>query len=98
VTAGDLFRDEPVQWGLRGDPWLWREMGERLASVAAPATPEALAVLVTETFEALAGIPITHPRNVYVDRYDHGGMSGGAVCPEFWRDTAIPLLQRRLAT
>jgi hypothetical protein len=27
-SISDLFLPEPLQWGLRGDPYLWREMAE----------------------------------------------------------------------
>jgi len=29
--VADLFDPEPEQWGLRGDPYLWREMKETFA-------------------------------------------------------------------
>jgi molybdenum cofactor cytidylyltransferase len=38
---------------------------------------------------------LSHPDSFYVERYGHGGMSSGLVSPEFWRDTAVPLLLAR---
>ena len=96
-TVAALFQPEPTSWGLRGDPYLWREMKERLASVPWPRTAEEVAATVAAEFERLTGHPISHPEMIYVERHSHGGMSSGMVWPEFWRDTAIPLLQRRYA-
>lgn len=97
ASISDLFRDEPVQWGLRGDPYLWRDMRERLGAVACPDTADELATIVEATFQELTGRPITHPDHFYVEKYSHGGMSSGGITPSFWRDTAIPLLRRRHA-
>lgn len=92
-----LFSPEPYRWGLRGDPHLWRDMRERLSVVACPATADELAAIVEAEFEALTGRPITHPEYIYLEKYSHGGMTSGMVSPEWWRDTAIPLLRQRLA-
>ena len=95
-TVGGLFEKEPVQWGLRGDPHLWREMREYFKEVPCPAKFWDLASLINEAFGKLTGHPITHPEPFYVEKYSHGGMSSGHVNPQFWRETAIPILQSRL--
>jgi hypothetical protein len=94
-TISALFQEEPVRWGLRGDPWLWREMRERFADTPTPATVDELVEAVERMFEQLAGHPLSHPEPIFVERFDHGGMSGGMVAPEFWCNVAIPLLKRR---
>ena len=95
-TVAALFKDEPVRWGLRGDPYLWRDMRRNFEGVESPTTSEGLASLVEEAFEELAGFPISHAEPVYVEKYSHGGMSSGYVDPKFWRETAVPLLWNRL--
>lgn len=95
-TLAILFRDEPQRWGLRGDPYLWREMRQHFEGVECPATTEGLASLIAEAFEELTGLPISHAAHFYVEKYSHGGMSSGYVEPRFWRETAVPLLQSRL--
>ncbi|HEX8675122.1 MAG TPA: hypothetical protein VF710_24695, partial [Longimicrobium sp.] len=82
-------------WGLRGDPWLWREMRERFADTPTPATVDELVEAVERMFEQLAGHPLSHLEPFFIERFDHGGMSGGMVAPEFWCNVAIPLLKRR---
>ena len=34
--VGELFENEPKQWGLRGDQYLWRELRIKLATVELP--------------------------------------------------------------
>jgi len=91
-----LFEERPWQWGLRGDPHLWDEMSELLAETPAPETPTALAGLIGDAFQRLTGHALSDPDPVYVEKYNHGGMSGGYVCTRFWRKTVIPLFQQRL--
>jgi hypothetical protein len=95
ISVATLFDERPVRWGLRGDPWLWWDMRERLASVALPETGDELVAMVAAKFEELTGHPVSHSELIFLEKYDHGGMSGGTVSPEFWRDTAIPLLRQR---
>lgn len=95
-TIGQLFDEEPRQWGLRGDPFLWRKMRQHLLTKALPSDRKAVADAVAEAFERLTGKPITCGVDFYLEEFAHGGMSSGGISPEFWRDTAIPLLERRL--
>jgi hypothetical protein len=94
-TLSQLFQDEPRQWGLRGDPYLWAEMKAALAEVAYPDTEEALHILLEQTYEELTGESIQQPNPVFVERYSHGGMSSGHVSPQFWIDKGFPMLRER---
>jgi hypothetical protein len=97
ASIAELFSPEPYWWGLRGDPWLWRDMQQRFSAVSLPATEDDLAAIIAATFEQLTGHPITHPEHIHLPQYSHGGMSSGMVMPEWWRETAIPLLRERYA-
>lgn len=94
-TLARLFEDVPRQWGLRGDPHLWQEMKATLGNAPYPATEEQLTALLEQTYQQLTGIPLTHGDPVFVERHSHGGMSSGYVSPQFWLETAIPLLRAR---
>jgi hypothetical protein len=94
-TVASLFIDRPEQWGLRGDPHLWNEMAERFASTPCPPSPMKLGMLLEEMFVELTGHPLSTPNLFYIERYDSGGMSGGCIWPEFWREKGIPLLISR---
>lgn len=95
--VGDLFRVEPVQYSLRGDDRLWRELRTSLAEFPMPEDPFAVRDVVAAGFEANVGIPLTTDhRPIYVPRFDPGhGMSAGHVDPRWWADTAIPILMDR---
>lgn len=96
-AIGDLFVPEPQQWGLRGDPYLWREMRDHFAAEPLPANPDALVAVLASAFQQLTGQPLSVPGSFYVERFSHGGMSSGHVCPEFWRERAMPMLAERYA-
>jgi hypothetical protein len=94
-TLASLFEEVPRQWGLRGDPHLWQDMKTTLGNAPYPATEEQFAVLLEQAYQQLTGGPLTGRDPVFVERYNHGGMSGGYVSPQFWAETAIPLLRTR---
>lgn len=94
-TLADLFEHEPAQWGLRGDPYLWRDMRATLEIAPYPHTDVQLVALLEATYQQLTGVSLSRAEPVFVERYSHGGMSSGYVSPQFWVETAIPLLQAR---
>src|SRR5262245_34653123 len=46
VKLSALFDPEPHTWGLRGDPYLWRELRERLSSTDFPASADEVTALL----------------------------------------------------
>ncbi len=94
-TIGGLFEEEPDQWGLRGDPFLWREMREFFAEVPLPSTSSLLVEHLEAAFQRFTGHPISTADFFFIERFAHGGMSSGHIAPEFWRNQAIPLLLER---
>jgi len=91
----DLFEPEPDQWGLRGDPYLWKELKEQLGVAPAPDTEQELVALLGQTIEELVGEPLAKDGQFYVERFAHGGMSSGWVSGEWWLRMGIPLLVER---
>ena len=99
TTLSDLFQPDPIQWGLRGDPYLWREMSEALAALPLPPSEAQLAEILDATFERLVGLsPYAEQSSVFVERHAHGGMSSGGISLVFWREKALPLLLARYRT
>ena len=93
-----LFLPEPLQWGLRGDPFLWRDMAQAFEGVAVPDTVEEFKQMLEAMFLRLAGQPMnTDESSVFVERYSHGGMSSGRVSYEFWERNGFALLLSRYA-
>jgi len=97
-TIESLFHPEPQQWGLRGDPFLWREMAGAFHDVPLPTSTPQLALEIEHMFEKLTGQPITTREFIWLERHAHGGMSSGGIAPQFWRETGVPLLLSRYAT
>jgi hypothetical protein len=93
--VGDLFKEDPPEWSLRGDPYLWSEMKMQLSQVLLPKTPEELKTILNQSFLELTGKALTSRKHFYVAKFAHGGMSSGHVDPTFWRSKVIPLLIRR---
>ena len=66
-----IFTPEPGQWGLRGDPFLWRLLKEL------PYPPEALREDILCVFADLTGELPAPGKHYYVERFakTHVGMS-----------------------
>lgn len=94
-TISSLFSPEPIQWGLRGDPYLWREMAEHFQLSPLPESAEELSTILEHAFHELTGHTLTHPTHFGLARHAHGGMSSGGIAPLFWRERGIPLLLSR---
>ena len=92
---GQLFEKEPVQWGLRGDPYLWRKMRDYFSQAPLPLDAVELEETIAKVFLKLTGHLISDTENFYLEAFAHGGMSSGGICLEFWRNSAIPLLRNR---
>lgn len=99
TTLSDLFQPEPISWGCRGDPYLWQEMSEVLATQPLPPNEARLAEILEATFERLVGLPTSaQESSVFIERHAHGGMSSGHISLVFWRETALPLFLARYRT
>ena len=97
-TLSLIFQKEPSRWGLRGDPYLWKEMKDLLENRTYPDTEAEFLALLEQTYEQLTGSSIKDQLSmisVFIERYEHGGMSSGRVSPQFWIETGIPLLRAR---
>lgn len=91
-----IFR-EPEQWGLRGDPFLWKELRDRFLLDGLPETTRDFETRLGEIVQELIGAPLAVDTHVFVERYNQGGMSSGHVAPSWWRTTGFPLLRSRYA-
>jgi hypothetical protein len=92
-----LFEPEPEQWGLRGDPYLWRALRDHLSATDIPTSGDAVVTLLHRAFSELAGVDLASASDerVYLEQYAHGGMSSGQICLPVWRDRLVPLLTKR---
>ena len=89
-----VFR-KPEQWGLRGDPYLWREIHQKLIDEGMPADEQQFVQKVEAAFAELTGGTLNRNDSIFVEHYNHGGMSSGYVDTRWWRETGIPLLRQQ---
>ncbi len=95
--VSDLFDPEPAQWGLRGDPYVWRGMKEQLSGTYLPPSIGEVEKLLYAAFERQVGVDLfaeTAPW-VFREEFAHGGLSSGNVHLETWRVILLPLLVDR---
>jgi hypothetical protein len=95
---GTLFDPEPLQWGLRGDPHVWRTMRDRFADIGRPTSSVEGASLLREAFREVVKVDVDDRSvdEVYLPEADVGGMSAGLVSLPAWRQRLLPLLEVRL--
>jgi hypothetical protein len=94
-AVSDLFDPEPEQWGLRGDPWVWRTMSEHLAGTYLPPSAGEAERLLYATFERVVGVDLDTETAPWVFREEFArgdGLSSGNVHLESWRTVLLPAL------
>jgi len=96
LTIADLFRHEPFDWGLRGDPYLWKDMRDYFENWVLPDSIAELDRRIAIAFEHLTGASIDSKEPVFNPQYDMGGMSSGHIDPGFWRSLALDHLREQL--
>ncbi len=98
-AVGDLFERTPVQFGMRGDSYLWSELRSTFADTALPDTWFDLRQLVQGAIERRIGQRLSEfadPPTVYIPEFDPGrGMSAGQVFIPWWVRTGIPIILDR---
>jgi hypothetical protein len=94
---GDGFDVVHRQWGLRGDPHVWRALRDRLATTPTPEGADAVRAAYAGAFNDIVGVDLDgEPEpHIYRKDLDHGGMSGGSVDMQWWRTKGLPLLVER---
>lgn len=99
AVVSDLFEPSPIQWGLRGDLFLWLEMRQALCQVNLPKDTDELAAIISAAFQALTGkslISRVGDSELFVERFSRGGMSSGYVSSLYWLNEFNLQLQARL--
>jgi O-acetyl-ADP-ribose deacetylase (regulator of RNase III) len=93
-TIGRLFDRSPSQWGLRGDPYLWRALRAELATTRLPSTSWDFQDTLRAAVDRILGTSLSSSDEpIYLSEFDPGhGMSAGAVLPSWWKTTGIRIL------
>lgn len=96
---GDLFEREPLSWGLRGDPHLWKLMRERFRVVPLPESVDDLYNQIKGVFVEVTGESMhvqLEKKHIYVPSLATGsGMSDGGISRDFWGMVAVALIVDR---
>jgi hypothetical protein len=61
-----------------------------------PCTEEHFLNEFYSAFEQLTGSKLDSKEQIFVQKYNHGGMSSGMVGSTFWLEKALPMLINRL--
>src|SRR4051812_6827609 len=98
-VVADLFDPEPPQWGLRGDPWVWRALRDRLGGTYLPPSAGEVESMLYAAFNRLVAVDLATDvaPEVYREEFAHGGLSSGQVSLDIWRSYLMPLLVDRAA-
>ena len=96
TTVGDLLREHPEQYGLRGSVGLWTELRVRFAREPPPASRDELKGLVDGAIDEILTEATPYDRvSVNMDRCTGGGMSQALIHLPWWRETAVPMILDR---
>jgi hypothetical protein len=92
-NISSLFHNEPKQWGLRGDPYLWDEMRLESTNVKLLENEILMKEYFYELFYKLTGYEITKNREIFIERYPYF-IAGGISCG-WWIVNGIPFIMER---
>ena len=95
--ANCLFAEKPIQMGLRGDHYFWYYLESAFISTPLLIDHDSIEEIVKDEFRNVSGCKLTMEARPYVEQFAHGGMSSGHLSGQYWLETGIPLLQKRLA-
>jgi hypothetical protein len=91
----NIFSERPLQWGLRGDSYLWDDLELEFRSREIPASLEEFQKRFKVLYLQLTGSDIERAETVRLEKYGHGGMSSGSVSGSFWLNRVYPMLSER---
>ncbi|SDL95593.1 hypothetical protein [Aliiruegeria lutimaris] len=95
MNIGELFRDEPDSWVLRGDHVLWREFAETFADTPVPDSTAELQRILETAFWDATGNSLAFCTEVLVGRLARVDETRGGVSCAMWRYNFFPLIIKR---
>lgn len=95
MKASELFKERPVQWGKRGDPFFWNHLEKVFNEYDYPMDSDDIERIIKSEYKIISGEELTSASMPFVSEYAAGGMSSGILSGEFWSDVAIPLIKNR---
>ncbi|MGR5067220.1 hypothetical protein [Vibrio alfacsensis] len=96
LTYRGIMESPPEHWGQCGDLYLWDQLRDFLGNDSVPEESEELRNRIAWAFENYTGKSIDSCGDVALSKYvTKNSDCAIVVSPEFWRETAIPLLIER---
>ena len=89
----ELF-EEPIQYGLRGDPYLWKDLKARFEYSSVSNIEQFEKLLLNGFIENTKEMP-TKGKSFFVKHFSFGGMLSGSVHSDYWIEKGFPLLIER---
>ena len=96
MTVSIIFDEPPIQWGLRGDPYLWDELKEHYRGNELPYSQDEFTHDFHKLFKEICGDELGETKRTFVKRFAKTGMSAGQLSHIFWKEKGLPLLVSRL--
>lgn len=90
----EIIFKEPLQYGLRGDPYLWKELKAEYEYSTINSLDDFKKMLLNCFKKVTNDLPMLG-KTFYVEQYSFGGMSGGVISSDFWIEDGFPLLEER---
>ena len=94
-SVGNLFEQEPDHWALRGDQFLWRELGQTLAETALPENRILLERILENAFYDATGHSLSFCNEILVPRLAKEELTRGGVSGAMWRYRYFPVVLQR---
>lgn len=93
----EIFKDEPSQWGLRGDPYMWRELKNAFSDLTENLSQSGFEKELEKRFKSIMQQEgkQTSNKTVWFKKFPQLGMSGGTISLEWWKEMGLPLIKRR---
>lgn len=94
TTVNNLFGDEPLQFGLRGDKGLWKELELKYLNFRWSDKIQIFQEIKSQ-IELILNSSIDETKMIYIKRFAKGGMSSGKVSTKYWLRIGIPTIIAR---
>ena len=91
----EIFKNEPDQWGLRGDPYLWHKLKRSLLPLENGLSQIDFEQQLECSFNKIIDQEgkRTSEEVVWFKNFPESGMSGGYVSLIWWQETGLPLIK-----
>lgn len=89
-TIADIFQEEPLKWGLRGDPILWAKLKGLSEFLRLPETRSDLELKLGDMFKLVTNHDLGLCDEFHLFDCGSSGMSSGFIDGKTWRQEIFP--------